>query len=320
MRAIKTIFKDLQRTIQEAKGASLTWRRGDGTDLGYHCKEGDIADKSWALWGIPAFKGLGRVEEWLEKQGWTLKTRPQPPRGRGSPWKIYGQCNEKQSAYAYQVETDHQIRRLSIVPWKTSRKPKEETFQVSGPRWFSEHFESEKVGPTQIVDPTQLDANMGEDEAEDASKVASPPKKKVKPSRLRGGEPGPEGLNLRTLELGGTEDCGWRSIASQLAAINTKTCNLAENVMSKIAALGKALRSQALFHLCEVDQEWQKHGAPDDAWTSLTEGGPPAKDLKTFAAETLHRDNRWICHLWLDGSRCSQEGAPHHLAIQRRRQ
>ena len=102
-------------------------------------------------------------------------------------------------------------------------------------------------------------------------------------------------MNLRTLELGGTGDCGWRSIAFQLAAINTKTCNLADNVMSKIATLGKALRSQALFHLCEVDQEWQKHWAPDDAWTPLTEDGPPAKDFKTFAPETLHRDNRWIC-------------------------
>lgn len=114
----------LQRTILEAKGASLTWRRGDGNGLGYHCKEEDITDKSWTLWGIPAFNGPGMVKEWLEQQGWTLKTRPQPPRGRGSPWKIYGQCNEKQSAYSYQVEIDHQIVRLSIAPWKTSRKPK----------------------------------------------------------------------------------------------------------------------------------------------------------------------------------------------------
>ena len=77
----------LRRTAEEAKGAPLTWRRGDGNDLGYHCKEEDITDKSWAVWGVPAFNGPGMVEEWLGQQGWTLKTRPQPPRSRGSPWK-----------------------------------------------------------------------------------------------------------------------------------------------------------------------------------------------------------------------------------------
>ena len=148
------------------------------------------------------------------------------------------------------------------------------------------------------LEPTQMDANMDEEEA-DGDKIVSPPKKRVKPSKLRGGEQGPDGLDLRTLELGGTGDCGSRSIAFQLAAINSKSSNLAENVMSKIAVLGKALRSQALFHLCEVDLEWQKHWAPDDAWTPLTEDGPAAKDLKTFATETLHRDNRWICHYGL---------------------
>ena len=137
----------LQRTTEEAKGAPLTWRRGDGNDLGYHCKEEDITDKSWAVWGVPAFNGPGMVEDWLGQQGWTLRTRPQPPRSRGSPWKIFGQCSEKQSAYAYQVEVEGNIRRLSIVPWKSSRRPKEETFQVSGPRWFSEHFQYDKVGP-----------------------------------------------------------------------------------------------------------------------------------------------------------------------------
>ena len=49
----------LQRTLQEAKGAPLTWRRGDGNDLGYHCSENDITDKSWALWGIPPLNGPG---------------------------------------------------------------------------------------------------------------------------------------------------------------------------------------------------------------------------------------------------------------------
>lgn len=291
----------LQRTLQEAKGAPLTWRRGDGNDLGYRCSENDITDKSWALWGIPPLNGPGMVEDWLGQQGWTLKTRPQPPRGKGSPWKIFGQCSEKQSAYAYQVEIDDRIRRLSIVPWKTSRKPKEEIFQVSGPRWFSENFQYERIGPTQVLEPTQIDANMedGQTEIEDNHKVISPPKKKVKPSKLRGGEPGPEGSNLRTLELGGTGDCGWRSIAYQLAAINSKSSNLADNVISKIAVLGKALRSQALFHLCEVDREWQKFWAPDDAWTPLTEDGPPAKDIKSFATDVLHRDNRWICHYCL---------------------
>jgi len=78
----------LQRTIQEANGAPLTWRRGDGNDLGYHCKEEDITDKTWAVWGIPPYNGPGMVEDWLEQQGWKLKTRPLPPRGRGSPWKI----------------------------------------------------------------------------------------------------------------------------------------------------------------------------------------------------------------------------------------
>ena len=286
----------LRRTAEEAKGAPLTWRRGDGNDLGYHCKEEDITDKSWAVWGVPAFNGPGMVEEWLGQQGWTLKTRPQPPRSRGSPWKIYGLCNEKQSAYAYQVEIDGQIRRLSIVPWKSSRKLKEETFQVSGPRWFSEHFQYEEVGPTQVLEPTQIDM---EDAADDGNKITSPPKKKVKPSKLRGGEPGPEGLNLRTLEDGGNGDCGWRSIAFQLAAINSKSSNLADSVMSKISILGKALRSQALFHLCEVDLEWKKHWVPDDAWNHLTEDGPPAQDLETFAKDTLHRDNRWICHYGL---------------------
>ena len=37
----------------------------------------------------------------------------------------------------------------------------------------------------------------------------------------------------------------------------------------------------------------------DDARTFLTEDGPPAQNLRTFTTETLHRENRWICHYGL---------------------
>ena len=66
--------------------------------------------------------------------------------------------------------------------------------------------------------------------------------------------------------------------------------HLADSVMTKLPTLGKALRSQALYHLCETDKEWQASWAPDNAWDNITEGGPPAKDLKTFVSEVLHPD------------------------------
>lgn len=136
-------------------------------------------------------------------------------------------------------------------------------------------------------------------EANKSIEVKSPPKKKAKAAGLRGGQTGPEGTNLRTIELGGTGDRGWRSLAFQLAALNSGGGNLADSVMTKLPTLGKALRSQALYHLCETDKEWQASWAPDNAWDNITEGGPPAKDLKTFVSEVLHREHRWIFHYGL---------------------
>jgi hypothetical protein len=287
------------RARKEANGAPMTWRRGGGNDLGYQCSNDEIQEKSWALWGVPAFNGPGLVEEWLEQQGWKLKSKPLPPRNRNGPWKIFGTCNEKQSAYAFQADFDGKIRRLSIVPWKTSRKIHEDVQPITtGPRWFCEHFAYDSVGPTQVIDATMPDSPT-EDEANKSIEVKSPPKKKAKAAGLRGGQAGPEGTNLRTIELGGTGDRGWRSLAFQLAALNSGGGNLADSVMTKLPTLGKALRSQALYHLCETDKEWQASWAPDNAWDNITEGGPPAKDLKTFVSEVLHREHRWIFHYGL---------------------
>ena len=66
----------IERSRKEANGAPMTWRRGGGNDPGYNCKEEDIQAKSWTLWGVPTFNGPGLVEDWLEQQGWKLRTKP----------------------------------------------------------------------------------------------------------------------------------------------------------------------------------------------------------------------------------------------------
>ena len=54
-----------------------------------------------------------------------------------------------------------------------------------------------------------------------------------------GGINGPTGMKLRTLELGGTGDCGWRSIAFLIAAINVNHDKLVNSVLPKIESLAK---------------------------------------------------------------------------------
>ena len=83
---------------------------------------------------------------------------------------------------------------------------------------------------------------------------------------LEGGQNGPKGLHLRTLELGGTGDCGWRSIAFQLAVLNSKPGTLNKNVMPMITNLSRILRSQAFQFLCEMDRDWQEQWVPDETW------------------------------------------------------
>jgi hypothetical protein len=54
-----------------------------------------------------------------------------------------------------------------------------------------------------------------------------------------GGINGPTGMKLRTLELGGTGDCGWSSIAFLIPAINVNHDKLVNSVLPKIESLAK---------------------------------------------------------------------------------
>lgn len=84
----------------------------------------------------------------------------------------------------------------------------------------------------------------------------SPQKKKAKTTKLRGGMAGPDNTGSRTVELGGSGDCGWRTLAFQLMRMNLQG-DLREERMRQIPSRAKALKAQANHYLKTTNTTWQ---------------------------------------------------------------
>eukprot|EP00438_Fugacium_kawagutii_P026558 Skav203816 [mRNA] locus=scaffold1236:457679:460578:- [translate_table: standard] len=324
---LPTYFK---RATSTADGAALSWRRGGRNALGFQVPEGSHQEATWALWGAPPFHGPLCIEEWLQSQGWTIASRPIPPRSSRGPWKFHGKNKDKQDNYRYEATFEDRTRRLSIVPWKPSRKPDApcKVQEISGPRWFSSTNKYD-ISPTEAfvaqIAPTALDTPEKAEEEDEAMEAKdgkgeirkadgksgdSPDKKKPKIAKLRGGMLGPEGTQSHTVELGGTGDCAWRSIAYQLMRMNLKT-DLNEERMRQVPSMGRALRAQSTNYIKNTNTDWQKTWAPDTSWTIATEDGPPAKTLQEYL-EAIDRENRWVDETVLMGCSCLKKV---HLVI-----
>ena len=113
-------------------------------------------------------------------------------------------------------------------------------------------------------------------------------------TRILGGMQGPAGTLVQ--DLGGQGDCGWRCAAFYLCMANSKWKGDRQTIKEKISQLASALRAQCLHHLLNTDRSWESFWCPDNAWTSTTEAGVPAKTVEEFRT-VLKRPLRWICHL-----------------------
>lgn len=286
------------------------------------------------------FMALFCIEEWLQGQGWNIATRPVPLRSSKGPWKFHGKNKDMQDNYRYEATFEDRARKLSIVPWKPSRRPDApaKVQELSGPRyWFSSGNEYD-ISPTEAfvaqIAPTALDT-QDEDEGEEKQAEVekkdedmevkegkgevrkapektggSPQPKKPKIAKLRGGMMGPPGTHSHTVELGGTGDCAWRSIAFQLMRMNLKG-ELSEERMRQVPSMGEALRAQSTNYIKHTSAEWQKFWAPDTNWTPTTEDGPVATTLSEYL-QAVDRERRWVDETVLMGCSCLKKV---HLVI-----
>lgn len=79
------------------------------------------------------------------------------------------------------------------------------------------------------------------------------------------------------------------------------TCNkpsAESKVIENIETLATSLRIKIINFLKINCTRWRESWCPDEAWTTTTEAGPPAKDMESFL-EVLDRPKRWLCGLGL---------------------
>ncbi len=295
----------------------LSWRAGGGAFLGFQKPDFEERPHSWIVRGAPASWGPHTLRDWLQSKGWEINKEMKAPSGRFKTWSIKGYLPgyPLKMEWAYEFKFGTKLGHIALERWQKRRSiDTDETHKVRGAHWWSSDMDDPiEIDATKEDDitPTLLDtqsqnamdvdgANTNAKRQKDDSNHISPTKKRQKgdekspPNRLGGGCPGPHNTTLQ--DCGGQGDCGWRSAAYMIAALNSKKDT--PEIAAQVETLALTLKTKVLSYLRSNRSRWESEWVADpNANKTMEDGEVPTNATEFLSA--VARKNRWMCGLCL---------------------
>ena len=308
------------RKLAKTQGVGIVIRRGGKSCLGLLGVDSGIAEemrkKRWVAKGIPHSWLPHAFKELLESQNWRVVSDIQPPKSKYGPW-TFSAAPPEQSVPGCVINLQDG-KQIMISPWVPNRQSKPQMVPMTKftKGWVTNNptpKEAEKISaaapevpvaataqdpptqPSQQTEAIDVDEMNEHNGSQKRPPVDSPTKqdpaisqaKKKIATTSEDFHLGPDGV--RTWNLGGDGDCGFRCMAAIQAQRQKKTKNAIEK---NIQTLALSLRSKIATNL-ETNKSWQEAWWHDPEASEITEGGQPAMQAQDFA-ETVRRPTKWF--------------------------
>ena len=271
-------------------GKPMICRRGGGSDLGIVGVEKTQRETAtYILLGSPQHWSPMIVEQLLGNRGFESVSALSAPRSRKQGWLFQAKTGMGEKILTVGAD------KLRVRPYVRKPEAPQElpSKKVPSKPWA-------KVAQTEPAADAEMEAKEVVDGGEAADGAApqqegagneEPQPPQTKKSKTESGAAEhkmPHMLEL--MDTGGAGDCGFRSIAAQMAMVSKRP---KEDILKQVATIGGAVRvrmhAHALANLGKIKQNWRK-----DTWSTEEEEAGTAPQNAEEWVNALLRPKRWI--------------------------
>lgn len=287
--------------------------------------------KRWVAQGVPDDWNPTTIERWLQSQGWTGVDALSAPRWRGQGWLFTGgQPISLDGGGEGPVCYEFDNFQILVRQWVPARmQTRGQSIDVR-PCWFQTTKEDPKKDQTKKREAGEEPkaAEKGTMQVDSTGKAATDDDASADTKKMRtndgeakgtktvdgkGATPVPERrwgettgntqhreqfkwptkgpMGLKMMELGGTGDCGLRSLAyAKARLVNAKEPK--EEAMAKAVKRSISTRTM-IYEAFKKDKGWREGWAPSPEATFTTEGGKPATNAEEYL-EAVKRPTKWL--------------------------
>lgn len=287
--------------------------------------------KRWVAQGVPDDWNPTTIERWLQSQGWTGVDALSAPPWRGQGWLFTGgQPISLDGGGEGPVCYEFDNFQILVRQWVPARmQTRGQSIDVR-PCWFQTTKEDPKKDQTKKREAGEEPkaAEKGALQVDSTGKAATDDDASADTKKMRtndgeakgtktvdgkGATPVPERrwgettgntqhreqfkwptkgpMGLKMMELGGTGDCGLRSLAyAKARLVNAKEPK--EEAMAKAVKRSISTRTM-IYEAFKKDKGWREGWAPSPEATFTTEGGKPATNAEEYL-EAVKRPTKWL--------------------------